>query len=307
MGDRLGDMKIFARVARLQSFSEAARELGTSTTSVSRRVGALEDDLGVKLLQRTTRRISMTDAGRGYLDRCEALLAEVALLEDEVREETAAPRGTLRVATGVSFAQEQLNPVLPRFLARYPDLSVELDLADRPVDLVAEGIDVAVRIGRLPDSSLVARRLALSRLALVASEEYLTRRGAPKAVEDLREHECILDRNQPLAWRLRSGGEETDFVPRGRLRVNSAHTVLAAAAGGHGIGLVPTFVSGPALSRGDVRCVLPEVEPVPVPLNAVYPPNRHLATRVRVFLDFLREEFGDPPSWDAWRSEADTP
>lgn len=301
MGDRLTEMRVFTRVARLESFSKAARELGLSTTAVSRRVAELEAGLGVKLLHRTTRRLSLTDAGRVYVDRCEALLADVDELEEQVTQQHGSPRGLLRVSAGVSFAQEQLGQLIPDLLDRYPGLSLELDLSDRMVDLVAEGIDVAVRIGRLQDSSLVARRLATSRHALVASPDYLAAHGRPGRLADLAAHAFVVDRNVSTSLRFEGPTGEARFKPEGRLRVNSASMVLEAACRGLGLALVPTFIAGAALLEGRVEAVLCDYEPEPVGIYAIYAQNRHLSTRVRVFVDFLAERLADPPPWDAWR------
>ncbi|MFT5443896.1 MAG: DNA-binding transcriptional LysR family regulator [Myxococcota bacterium] len=302
MSDRLIEMRVFVRVARLESFARAARELRMSSTAVSRRVNGLEEALGAKLLQRTTRRLSLTTVGRAYLERAEGVLAELAELEEAVTEQHASPSGLLRVAAGVSFAHEQLSPLLPEFLRRYPELTLELDLSDRPVDLIADGIDVAVRIGKLEDSSLVARRLAVSSSALVASRSYLAAHGRPSGPAELADHECIIDLNQQRAWRFVGPDGEESFEPAGRLRVNNAHAVLRAVRDGFGIGLVPTFVSGTALTEGSVETVLDGYEVAPVTLNAIYPASRSLSSRVRVFVDFLAESFGSPPSWDSWMS-----
>jgi DNA-binding transcriptional LysR family regulator len=300
MSDRLTEMRVFVRVARLESFSRAARELRMSSTAVSRRVNGLEEALGAKLLQRTTRRLSLTTVGRAYLERAEGVLAELAELEEAVTEQHTSPSGLLRVATGVSFAHEQLSPLLPEFLRRYPDLTLELELSDRPIDLIADGIDVAVRIGKLEDSSLVARRLAECRVALVASPSYLAVQGRPDGPAELADHECIIDLNQQRAWRFVGPDGEESFEPAGRLRVNNAHAVLQAVRDGFGIGLVPTFVSGTALTEGSVETILDGYEVAPVTLNAIYPASRSLSSRVRVFIDFLTERFGSPPSWDTW-------
>ena len=298
MGDRLTDMRVFTRVARLESFAGAARELRMSSTAVSRRVSDLENALEAQLLQRTTRRLSLTPAGEAYLARAESILLQLDELDDEVRGAEASASGVLRVAAGFSFAQEQIAPLLPDLLARHPDLTVELELSDRTIDLVAEGIDVAVRIGKLEDSGLVARRLATSRLALVASPRYLEQHGRPDSLDALHDHACLIDRNQPRMWRFEGGGR---FEPTSRLRVNSAHAVLEAASRGLGIGLVPTFVSGPAIAAGRVEALLPDIEPEPSPPLRDLPAESHLSTRVRVFIDFLIDRFGDPPSWEAWR------
>jgi DNA-binding transcriptional LysR family regulator len=291
-------MRVFARVARLGSFAGAARELRLSTTAVSRRVAELEDGLGVKLLQLTTRRIGLSEEGAAYLDRCERILEEIDDLESSIAAQRASPSGRLRVTAGVSFGQEQLVPLLPAFLEQHPKLSVDLDLSDRYVDLVAEGFDVAIRIGRLPDSTLVARRLAPSRVVLCASPAYLERAGTPGTPEDLARHACVIDRNTPLAWELAGENGPYRHVPEGRLQLNGAHVMRDVLVRGLGIGPLPSFVAGRSLASGELVEVLADF---PLPLSsvfAVYPLNRHLSTKVRIWIDHLREQIGDPPVWE---------
>lgn len=300
LADRLTDMRVFARVARLESFAAAARELRMSGTAVSRRVSELEEGLGVRLLQRTTRRLRLTEEGAAYLERCERILEEIEDLESSVSAQRASPRGRLRVAAGVSFAQEQLVPLLPDFLERHPDLTVDLEMSDRFIDLVAEGIDVAIRVGRLADSGLVARRLATSHAALCASPDYLARAGMPGTPEDLAHHAFVVDRNAPRTLELEGPGGLHRFVPEGRLYVNSAHATRDAVRMGLGIGQIPTFVSGADLASGRLVPILPDYRTTEAPIHAVYPPNRHLSSRVRVWVDHLAAHFGDPPGWDAW-------
>ncbi len=308
MGDRLTDMRVFTRVARLGSFAAAARELRLSTTAVSRRVSELEESLGARLLRRTTRRLSLTEEGTAYLERCERVLEEIDDLESTVADQRSSPRGRLRITTGVSFGQEQIVPLLSELLSRHPELVVDLELADRYVDLVADGIDVAIRIGRLPDSSLVARRLATCRFVLCAAPAYVERAGSPVVPEDLSAHACIVDRNTPRAWEIHSGSVLHRIVPDGPLHVNSAHAVRDAALAGMGIALAPTFVVGRSLVSRDLVEVLPGCTVADSAVYAVYPPSRHLSTKVRVFVDHVMEYIGDPPAWDRWdtaRSAAD--
>ncbi len=305
MADRLTDMRAFARVARLASFARAAAELRMSPTAVSRRVNALEEGLGVRLLERTTRRLRLTAEGEAYLERSERILEEIEDLEASVALEQASPRGRLRVAAGVSFALEQLLPLLPEFLGQHPDLSVDLEMSDRYVDLVADGIDVAIRIGRLPDSSLIARRLAVSRLVLCASAEYAARAALPDVPAGLAGHQFVIDRNGPRAFELHGPDGEERFTPEGRLYVNDAHATRDALRMGLGIGQLPTFVAGPDLAAGRLVPVLPRYRMPVATVSAVYPPSRQLSTKVRVWIDHLVACFGDPPSWDAGLPEGD--
>ena len=303
MMDRFTSMAVFVEVAKQRGFAPAARALRMSTTAVSRHVGELEEHLGVRLLNRTTRRTSPTDAGVAYLARCEALLEELAELERSVGDRGGTVRGRVRLTAGVSFAQEQLGRWLPRFLARCPKVELELVLDDRHLDLVAERIDVAVRIGRLPDSSLVARRLAPCRHVACCAPAYLE--GAPELREpaDLRQHACIIDTNQPRGWRFEGPRGEVSVEARGRYLVNSAHAAREAARAGLGIAYLPTFVGGEALARGELVPVLPEHQATTVHVFAVYPHARYLAGAVRALVEFLGAELRGRPPWDAWMGE----
>lgn len=303
--DRLLAMQIFVRVARLTSFTAAARELRLSTTAVSRHVAQLEAQVGVQLLRRTTRRLSLTDAGAVYLERCEQILGDVRELEESVREGRQCPRGRLRISVGVSFAQEQLDPLMPRFLRDHPDLEVDLHLTDRHVDLVAEGIDVALRIGQLPDSGLHARRLAPIRHLLCASPDYVAEFGTVTALTDLPHHRCIIDRNLAShRWAFEGPTGRVDWQPQGRYRVNSAHAACHAAEAGVGLAYLPTFVAGPRVCAGTLVPQLPHHRGIETSLHAVYPENRYLSAGVRVLIDTLHHAFGtDPPPWDeGWGS-----
>ncbi|APR84225.1 Transcriptional regulator, LysR family protein [Minicystis rosea] len=302
--DRLDAMAVFVRVARRSSFSEAARELRQSATAVSRKVAELEDHLGVRLLRRTTRKVTVTDAGLAYLSRCEQLLADLEATEMAAREQHGRPRGHLRATVGVSFAEEHVLPLLPGFLAAYPDIELDLVLTDRHVDLVGEGVDVALRIGSLGDSSLLARRLATIRHVVCASPAYLEQHGAPQSPEALRDHACLLDTNQPRDWHLDSERGSTHVQVTGPLRVNSAHAVRRAALAGLGIGYMPTFVCGADLVRGALVQVLPGHRATTAALHAVFPTGRRVSAKVQAFVDHMRASLGERPPWDAWLDPA---
>ncbi|MEM9491187.1 MAG: LysR family transcriptional regulator [Myxococcota bacterium] len=296
--DRFQAMTVFARVARLGAFSAAARELQLSTTAVSRQVAQLEEHLGVRLLQRTTRRLSITDAGAAYLSRCERILADVHELEDALSEGQDNPRGRLRISAGVSFAQEQLGTLMPAFVERYPDLEVDLLLTDRHLDLITEGIDVAVRIGRLSDSSLIARRLAPIRHALCASPAYLAEHGGISAPAELAGHHCIIDTNQSRTWWFEGEGGVENVVAEGRYRVNNGHGACDAARAGLGVAYLPTFIAGSHLASGELIRLMPGYRVAEMTMFAVYPENRYLSASVRAFIDVLAEHFGGEPPWD---------
>ncbi len=299
--DRLAAMAVFAKVVDLNGFSAAARELGVSKSAVSKQVARLEDDMGARLLNRTTRRLSLSEAGLAFYQGAQRVLAAAEAAEAAVTHLAAAPRGVLKVNAPMSFGVCHVAPALSAFMARYPELSVELDLNDRVVDLVDEGYDLAIRITRLDDSSLIARRLAPSRNILCVAPEYLKRAGTLLTLEDLADHECLLYAYQAPAgrWRFHGPGGERQIRVSGRLRVNNGEALLQAAIGGLGIALLPSFICGGALRDGRLGQLMPEWNGRgSADINAVYPASRNLSPKVRVFIDFLAARFGPHPYWD---------
>jgi DNA-binding transcriptional LysR family regulator len=297
----LDAMAVFARVVEAESFSGAARALGLSKSAVSKQIGRLEDRLGLRLLNRTTRRLSLTEAGAAFYQGCQRVVAEAEAAERAVTRLASAPRGRLRVNAPMSFGVRHISPALPEFLGRYPELAVDLTLNDRVVDLVEEGFDVGVRIARLADSSLVARRLAPSRSVLSAAPAYLEARGVPRALDQLEHHACLIYSYQATgeAWRLTGPEGERRLKVSGPLRVNNGDALLAAALGGLGVALLPCFICGDDLRAGRLVRVLPDWEAsADSAVSAVYPAARHLSPKVRAFVDFLAERFGDKPYWD---------
>lgn len=300
--DRLSAMQVFVRVAELGSFSEAALALDQSKSTVSKNVAWLEEQLGVRLINRTTRRLSLTEAGLGYLDRCRQILIDVEEAETAISRESAAPRGRLKVAAPMSFGYLHLAPHLSRFQQMYPDILLDLTMNDRYVDLIDEGYDVAVRIGGLADSSLIARRIVGSAVMTVASPEYLARRGVPETPEDLTHHECLIYRwPQPRdLWRYRRpDGSTAEVRVRGTLHANNGDALAAAAAGGMGLVLMPAFLVMSYLQSGALVPVLRNYGLASADIHAVYPHNRHLSAKVRVFVDFLVDAFSRRQDWEA--------
>ena len=299
--DRLGAMAVFARVVEAASFSGAAGELGLSKSAVSKQVSGLEDRLGLRLLNRTTRRLSLTEAGLAFYQGCRRVVFEAEAAEQAVTRLASAPRGRLRVNAPMSFGARHLGPALPAFMARYPELAVELVLNDRLVDLVEEGFDAGIRIARLEDTSLIARRLAPSQRLLCAAPAYLSAHGAPRSIEDLRAHECLLYSYQTTgdAWPLRGPGGDARLRVTGRLHSNNGDALLCAALGGLGIAFLPSFICGEDLRAGRLRRVLPAWrDAAEAAIFAVYPASRQLSPKVRVFIDFLVERFAGAPYWD---------
>jgi DNA-binding transcriptional LysR family regulator len=297
----LTDIAIFVKVVELASFTAAAEALGMSQPVVSKAVTRLEEKLGARLLNRTTRRLSLTEAGSELYARSVRALAEIENAELEVARFQTEPRGLLRVSAPMSFSILHLGPAVQSFLTRFPGVTLELSLDDRQVDLVEEGLDVAVRIGRLQDSNLIARKIAPCRQVLCASPAYLAQRGEPERPEDLLEHSCILYSllSAPREWRLTGPDGEQHTVPiNGSLQSNNGLVNRAAALAGGGIVLLPTFYLGEQLRSGALKPVLCKFQPQELAVYAVYPERRNLMPKVRAFVDFLATTFGPDPPWE---------
>jgi DNA-binding transcriptional LysR family regulator len=294
-------MAAFARVVDLNGFSAAAKDLGLSKSKVSKLVACLEDEMGARLLNRTTRRLSLTEAGQAFYQGAQRAIAEADAAQAAVTQFSAAPRGVLRVNAPMSFGVRHVAPALADFLSAYPDISVELDLNDRVVDLVQEGYDLAIRIVRLRDSRLIARRLAPSRSILCAAPAYLERRGTPCQPEDLSGHDCLIYSYQATGdrWRFTGPGGERQVKIGGRVRANNGDALLRATLGGVGIALLPSFICGEDLRAGHLLQLLPEWnQRGHADVCAVYPASRNLSPKVRVFIDFLAAHYGPTPYWD---------
>lgn len=297
--DRLATLESFVRVAELGSFSEAARRLRSSKSVVSRQVAALEAELGVRLLHRTTRALTLTEAGQGYFARMSRILADLAEANQSVTQLQAAPRGRLRVNAPMSFGVLHLAPALPDFLARFPEVDIDLAMTDRFVDLIEDGFDVGVRIAKLADSSMIARKLAPIRMAVCASPSYLARCGVPATPADLAQHECLGYGAAGGEWRFaKPDGAPWPVAVRGRLGVDNGDALRSAALHGVGLVMLPTFIVGADMQTGALVSVLAEYVPQERALYAVYPHARHLSPKVRVFVDFLVARLGPRPYWD---------
>lgn len=287
-------MRAFARVVDHGSFARASEGLEISRATATTAVAQLEKRLGVRLLHRTTRRLSLTDDGRIFYERCVRILDEVAETEDALSSARVSPRGLLRVSTPHSFVHLVFFSALPRFLARYPDLSVEVVLTDRAVNLVEEGIDCAVRGVDIPgDSTLVARQVSSVRLTTCASPEYLAARGTPRSVAELERHNCVRfispSTGRTVDWRFQRGEERVHFTPRGQLGVTSLEAAAAAAVNGIGIAQVPDAMVILPQWAGRLRPILVDWVAFGPMLQVVYPSNRYLTAKVRAFADFVSE------------------
>ena len=298
--DRLNGMTIFAEVARRGGFTPAARHLGLSRAQVSKAVSGLEEHLGARLLNRTTRRVSLTATGRVYLERSEAILQEIAELEDIAAQQSGEPAGRLLLSAPTSFGILHLRRAIPAYLEKYPAVQVSLSLTDRFVDLVAEGFDLAIRIADLEDSSLVARRIAPSRLIFCAAPAYLQKHGEPQVPQDLAIRPCLVYSNdlRPDLWRVHGPAGIESVRVNGPVCADNGDVLRSAALSGLGIALLPTFIVGADVRDGSLQQVLSDYCPPPIAINAVFPSRRFLSARVRSFVDFLVEFFGESPPWD---------
>ncbi len=294
--DHLTGMAVFAKVVETGTFTGAARAMGLSKGAVSKQIARLEDRLGARLLNRTTRRSSLTEVGAAFYERCRRIVAEAEEAELAVTRLHAEPRGTLRVNLPMSFGMIHMADALPDFMAAYPEISLDVTLDDRVVNVVDEGYDVVIRITELPDSTLIARRIAPFRIATCASPAYWDAHGRPKHPNDLRGHACLLYSylSNLNEWRYR--GPDGPFAVRvdGPMRGNNGDLLRSAAVVGRGVVRSPTFIVGCDLVEGRLEQVLAEYEDDDRGIYAVYPHNRHLSAKVRAFVDFMAKRFADP-------------
>ena len=290
--DQLAAVRAFNRVADLGSFAAAARDLGISTSSVSRLVADLEAELGVRLLNRTTRRLSLTDSGIAYRDRAREIVDALEELNDATRAQSGLPSGLLRVTTSITLGESWVVQLLPSFHERYPDIYVGLDISDRVLDLVAEGYDVGVRSGMLKDSSMIARHMMELHYIVCGSPEYVERHGMPQDPNDLARHKCILYSQPNLtgeSWWFEHDGGEITVPVEGVMNVNNAWSVRVLMIAGVGIGFVPDFVVSHDIEAGRLIRMMPGWAASADDVHAVYPSKRHLSPKVRAFVDHLYE------------------
>jgi DNA-binding transcriptional LysR family regulator len=299
--DKLNSLRAFVKVVELGSFSEAGRQLRLSRSAISKYVGELEQDLGVQLLNRTTRHASATENGQAYFERALTILADLDAADQAVAQAQSTPRGLLRVNAPMSFGTLQLGPAIADFMAQCPELQIQLVLSDDQVDPMQGGFDVTLRIADLESSSLIARKIVGIDRVVCASPDYFKQHGTPKLPEDLRNHALLtygflLTGNQ---WKLTGkNGDDHWIQPSWTLCVNNAEVLRDAAIKGRGVALLPTFIAGDALRAGSLRGVLNSYKAPPLTLYAIYPPTRHLAVKVRLFIDFLVARFAGVPEWD---------
>ncbi len=295
--DRFDAINAFVRVVETGSFARAADRLGVSVSSVSRHVTELEAHLGARLLNRTTRSLSLTEAGRAFHERGMQLLADLEEAEESAGAGTAVPRGTLRLTCGVNFGTHYLAPAIADFTGRHPDMRFDVELSDRIVDLVDEGFDAAVRIGPIGGQNLVARRIGSTQLVCCASPDYLARHGEPRTPEELAQHACLVYEYAPQRemWPFADGrGRERKVRIAGPMHANNGAFLVALAVAGRGISYEPDFIVGPDVRAGRLVPILRDFAPPAAGIHVVYPSRRHLSAKVRAFADFLIERFREP-------------
>ena len=300
--DRLAAIQVFSQVVESVSFAKAAELLGLSTSAASRQVAELETHLQTRLLNRTTRKVSLTESGRAFYERSVQLLADLAEAEQEASRAAVQPRGTIRLTTAVNFGVRHVAPAIADFLREHPGVRFDVSLSDRVVDLVEEGFDLAIRVGAPGADNLVARKLGETRLVPCASPEYLAAHGAPATPEELAKHNCftyeyVSPRN---LWRFRDrSGAERAVRVSGTLHSNNGDLLAEAAVRGAGVVFEPAFIVGPDVRAGRLVPLLQDYVPPPVPIYAVYPSRKHLSAKVRRFVDFLVARFADAQDWSS--------
>ena len=301
MIDRAGEMEAFVRVVEAQGFSAAAPGLGLTPSAVSKLITRLESRLGVRLLQRTTRAIHLTADGEAFYEQARRIVGEITALEAELTDRRGTPQGLLRVTTSLAFSTHQLAPVIGEFFERYPDVQLELIPTDRVVDLVEEGVDLAIRLGRLADSSFMARKIGDDVRLVCAAPAYLARHGTPLTPDELKRHSCILnrDRANQSRWPFRIDGQIHEIEVGGRIAIADGEGQLRLALQGLGIVRLTRLTVAGAIRSGELVSLLKDFSAEePVPIHVVYPHRRHLAPKVTAFVDFVREKF-TPPPWES--------
>jgi DNA-binding transcriptional LysR family regulator len=287
--DRLDAMQLFVRVAELGSFAGAAQQLGVARSVVTRQIAGLEAHLGVKLMARSTRRLTLTSAGTAYLEKCRVILNLVEAAEIGVAEERQTPRGNIRISLPLSFGLKRLAPLLLDFSQRYPEVALDMDYSDRRVNLIEEGIDLSIRVTRRLDAGDVARRIGTSRMRVLASPDYLSRHGQPAHPAELAHHVCLGYTNAGAAttWQFVVDGQLENFPIRSRINANNGDVLTEAAAQGLGIACQPDFIAGSFIAAGRVVEILVDYPGPELGIYAMLPSNRHIPHRVRVLMDFL--------------------
>ncbi|MFO7920528.1 LysR family transcriptional regulator [Rhodobacteraceae bacterium W635] len=300
--DRLTEMEAFATVVDQGGFTDAAKKMGISKSAVSKHVSSLETRLGARLLNRTTRRVSPTEIGLAYYDRARRVLNDAGEADALVTAMQSAPSGMLRVSVATDFGVNHLSPILGDFLHSYPEITVNMVLNNRYVELISEGFDMAIRVGELEDSSLRARKLTETNKRMIASPDYFQQHGRPQRIDDLNDHKLLHYSNQASGnvWKITApSGEQRQVRTAGSLTVNDGQSLLNAAIGGLGIAYLPSFLYAEPLRKGLLEDAIPDLPMETQGIYAIYPPGRYTQPKVRAFIDFLVEKFRDtgPNDW----------
>ncbi|EJN6826832.1 LysR family transcriptional regulator [Vibrio cidicii] len=301
MINQFADLPVFVTVVDCGSFSQAAKQLNLTKSAVSKRISHLEDGLGIRLLNRTTRKLSLTEAGQRYYDYASQALSLAKRGVDAVSELHGSPQGRLKITAPMTFGVLHVAPLISEFLGRYPEVEIDLQLEDKMVDLVEGGFDLGIRIGHLPDSNLIAKRLAPCRTVLCASPSYVEKMGAPQKPADLADHNCLRYSyfRGGNEWLFLHQEQEFKVLPRGNFIVNNSEAIRRALIAGIGVAQMPTFIIGKELRSGTLVNLMPEYRLPEHFLYAVYPQRKHMPLKVRMFIDFLSEKLGsDTPYWD---------
>ena len=304
--DKLTSMLVFTKVAKAGSFAAAAKELGLSRAMATKHVMQLENGLGIRLLNRTTRNLNLTEVGAVYLERCRQILDDMEEMELAVTRLQTEPRGLLKVSATPFFGSYHLIPAISAYMEVYPDVHVDLTLQTSYVDLIEEGFDLAIQLDELQDSSLIARSLGTSQRVVCGSPAYFKKFGTPKSPEELRNHNCLV--NLSLAprdqWQFNIPGGETMIIKvQGTLQANVADALRIAALSGLGLVILPTYMVGQDIRKSRLQAVLTEYVPAPLEIHAVYPHRKHLSAKVRTFVDFLHDRFHPKPYWEEWAQD----
>ncbi|WP_431822989.1 LysR family transcriptional regulator [Burkholderia sp. F1] len=304
--DTLLSMRVFARIVETGSLTRASDTTGLTTPRVSALLRTLEQHLGCRLLNRTTRRISLTEDGRSYYERCVAVLREIDDMEASVSHARNAPRGRLKVNLPPAMAKQIVVPALPGFLAAHPDISVELGVTDRQIDLVGEGVDCVVRVGALDDSGMIAKRIGSLTTCTCAAPSYLERFGEPDTIDDLSQHVAVshvsADTGRPRTWDFVVDGETRVVQMCGKVAVNDADTYIACGVAGIGLIKTSLYLVEPYLNSGELREVLAAFNAPPRPISILYPPNRHIPAKLKLFVDWLAGLYAQIPTLQGQRS-----
>lgn len=295
--DRFTSMRIFVRIVQLGSFTAVAEDMGLTQSAVSKKMAALETGLAAKLLSRNSRQTLLTEIGSNYYEHCISILGELDEAEAQARELTLKPKGNLRVNVPLSFGQLHVVPHLPAFMKTYPDINIDLNLLDRRIDLIAEGVDVAFRIGHLSDSSLIAQKLGSTSRVIVASPGYVKAHGLPHKLEDLKHHNCLVYTQLATvnSWHFWHMNKEVSIRVNGTVKANTGYALHECALADMGIAVLPTWLVQPDIDSGRLQLVLTEFVPTKFPINALYPQRSYVPLKVRCFIDFYKALFADNP------------